>query len=67
MQRDKIYEIARETTMSLMNIQTKKEFAKMAEDPIIGWKVQKYIDEIYKAIQRGQELNIRQKIANKVH
>jgi len=67
MPRDKILEIARETTMSLMNIQTKREFTKMAEDPIIGWKVQKYIDEIYKAVQRGQELNIKQNVSHKVH
>lgn len=67
MPRDKILEIARETTMSLMNIQTKREFAKMTEDPIIGWKVQKYVDEIYKAVQKGRELNIKQKASRKIH
>ncbi|RPI17986.1 MAG: hypothetical protein EHM58_07115 [Ignavibacteriae bacterium] len=67
MPRDKILEIARETAMSLMNIQTKREFTKMTEDPIIGWKVQKYLDEIYKAVQKGQELNTKQRISQKVH
>lgn len=66
MSRDKIFEIAKETTMSLMNIQTTREFNKMTEDPIIGWKVKRYTDEIYKAVQRGHELNIK-KIQHKVH
>lgn len=66
MTRDKIFEIAKETTMSLMNIQSTREFNKMTEDPIIGWKVKRYTDEIYKAVQKGQELNIK-KIQHKIH
>ena len=54
MPRDKILEIARETVISLMNMQGKKEFKKMLDDPIMGWKVHKYLNEIYQAIQKGR-------------
>lgn len=54
MPRDKILEIAQDTVISLMNMQGKKEFKKMLDDPIMGWKVHKYLNEIYQAIQKGR-------------
>ena len=54
MPRDKILEIARDTTINLMNMQSKKEFKKMLDDPIMGWKVHKFLNEIYDAIQKGR-------------
>ncbi len=54
MPRDKILEIARDTVISLMNMQSKKEYKKMLDDPIMGWKVHKYLNEIYQAIQKGR-------------
>lgn len=54
MPRDKILEIARDTVISLLNMQGKKEFKKMLDDPIMGWKVHKYLNEIYEAIQKGR-------------
>jgi hypothetical protein len=56
MSRDKIMEIAQNTTISLMNMQSKKEFKKMLDDPIMGWKVHKFLDEIYEAIQKGKSI-----------
>lgn len=54
MPRDKIFEIARETTIDLMNMAGKKEFKKMLDDPVMGWKVHKYLNTIYDAIQKGR-------------
>ena len=56
MARDKIFEIARDTTIDLLNMQSKKEFKKMFDDPIMGWKVQKYTNSIYEAIKKGREV-----------
>ncbi len=56
MPRDKVFDIARESTMTLMNIQTKKEFDKMYKDPVMGWKIKKYVEEFCNAILKGQQL-----------
>ena len=63
MTRDKILEIARDTVINLMNFRSKKEFKKMLEDPVMGWKVQKYLDEIYQAIQKGRALKIKNNVS----
>ncbi len=57
MPRDKIFDLARESTMTLMNIRSRKEFDKMYNDPIMGWKIKKYVEEICNAILKGQRLN----------
>jgi hypothetical protein len=59
MPRDKVFDIARESTMTLMNIQTKKEFDKMYEDPVMGWKIKKYVEEFCNAILKGQQLALK--------
>ena len=55
MARDKILEIAQETTINLMNINSKREFKKMLDDPIMSWKVNKFLNTIYEAIQKGKD------------
>jgi len=63
MARDKILEIAEETTIILMNINSKREFKKMLDDPIMGWKVNKFLNIVYEAILKGR--NIKNKTSDK--
>jgi hypothetical protein len=59
MPKDEVFNLARESTMTLMNIPTRREFDKMYDDPIMGWKIKKYVDEIYNAIQKGQQISVK--------